>query len=166
MTFLGNKRGILDLFVFLVIVFILAIVIIVLYIIISNIRAGADPLLNNAVSSQVLEASESAIGIMDYTYMITLVMLIISLIISMIFIRSHPVFLFVSLILVVILIVLAAVLSNTFEEFTSTGEAAVAAEHFPITLYFVGKLPLVVLVAAVLGLIALMAKPWERSTSV
>jgi hypothetical protein len=141
----------------------LAIATVTFYLIISKVRESADPILNNPTSSAILSESESTVGYMDYTYIIAYIGLGMFLIISMVFIRSHPVFLFVSIVLLVVLILVSAIMSNAFDSLTAEGEMNVSASNFPIITYTVGKMPLFMLILAFLGLIVLLAKPWERN---
>ena len=158
-----NKKGFLDLFVFLIILVGLAVAILTFYLIISKVKADIDPILDNPTSSAILLESENTISYMDYTYIIAYVGLGIFIIISMVFIRSHPIFLFVSIVLSAILILVSAIMSNAYETLTSEGDMNESASNFPIINYTMGKMPLFMLVIAFLGLIALLAKPWERN---
>lgn len=158
-----GKRGFLDLFIVLIILVGLAVSILVFYLIISKVRTDIDPILNNPTSSAILEESESTVNNMDYTYIIAYVGLGMFVIISMVFIRSHPIFLFISIVLLVILILVSAIMSNAYETLTSEGEMNTSASNFPLINYTMGKMPLFMLVIAFLGLIVLLAKPWERN---
>ena len=162
MRFKG-KKGFLDLFIVLIILIGLAIAILTFYMIISKVSDNMIPILDNPTSTTILEQSESTIQNMDYTYVIAYLGLGIFIVISMVFIRSHPIFLFISLVLLVVLILVSAVMTNTYETLIGEGEFNSSASHFPIINYTMGKLPLFMLVIAVLGLIALLAKPWERN---
>ncbi len=158
-----KKKGFLDFFIAVIILASLAMAIIMFYLIISNVREKADPMLNNPTSSAILEKTESTIAFMDYTFIIAYVGLAVFIIISMVFIRSHPIFLFISIVLLVILLLVSAVLANVYESVTAKGEMNTSASEFPLINYTMGKLPLFMLFIAVLGLIVLLAKPWERN---
>ena len=150
-------------FIVLIILVGLAVAILTFYMIISKVRADIDPILNNPTSSSILETTENTVGNMDYTYIIAYIGLGIFVIISMVFIRSHPIFLFISIVLLVILILVSAIMSNAYEELTAEGEMNTSASHFPLINYTMGKMPLFMLAISFLGLIALLAKPWERN---
>ena len=163
MRFLKQKGGFLDLFIALIILVGLAVAILTFYLIISKVRTDIDPILDNPTSSAILLESENTISYMDYTYIIAYVGLGIFIIISMVFIRSHPIFLFVSIVLLAILILVSAIMSNAYETLTSEGDMNESASNFPIINYTMGKMPLFMLAIAFLGLIVLLAKPWERN---
>lgn len=159
-----GKKGILDLFFIIIILFGVGIAIVVFYMIIHAVKTDIEPKLDNPTSTQVLTDTQNTVLNMDYTFVIAFVMLMIFVIVSLAFIRSHPIFFAVSLILLVILILVAAILSNSFEEISNQpGAFNESVEQYTMVPYYMGKLPLIALITATLGFIVLFAKPWDRS---
>lgn len=157
-----GRKGIIDLFFIAIILFALFIAILIYYTVISDVKEKMTPQLTSETSRNALGYTESAVLNYDYMFVVTFVMLIIFVIISSFFIRSHPIFFFISLILLVILILISAILSNAAEEITSKDTVFnQSASHYTLMTYFMGKLPLVLLVAFMLAVIVLFAKPWQ-----
>lgn len=156
-----GKKGILDIFIIIIIIFALAVSIIIFYVIIHAIKTPLSETLNNPTSTEVLEKTETTALNYDYIFPITIVFLGIFVIISSFFIRSSPIFFFISVILLVIAILISAILSNTFESFTASPDINASASNFVTTSWFMGNLPLVIAVIFMLAVIVMFAKPWN-----
>ena len=75
------------------------------------------------------------------------------------FVDTHPVFFAISFILVIIVLIVAASLSNAFEEMTTTDtEFGEAANSFPMTNFLLNHLPYLIFAIAISVAISLYAK--------
>lgn len=94
----------------------------------------------------------------DGMYVFTLGMFWIGMIIGSFFVRSHPIFFIIMVILLLITFVVGMLLSNVYQEVVSNPDLADAANALPMTNWVMGHLLEVMLVMGTTGLIALYAK--------
>lgn len=157
-----GKKGVFDdsamilagLFVFAVAVFVL---ILVFRPLMDGIQTGG--LFNESADSnehKILAEGNGVIDTLDLAFVLFYIGLSLFLIISALFLDSHPAFFFIVLIIFVIVIILSAGFSNFFGELTSSNDANIinASETLSGTSYIMGHLPLFLLVTfAATGLV-------------
>ena len=94
----------------------------------------------------------------DNVFIIMFVLLWVFVIVSSIFIDSHPVFLVISLILLVIMFTVVGVLSNSYESFIMDGDIYTFAASFPKMNFVMEHLVLFLVFMSFTGLIAVFGK--------
>ena len=97
-------------------------------------------------------------GLWDGLFLFALILLWISAIVFSFFIDTHPVFLVLSFILITFVLVVAAILTNSYEEIAGDTYFATAANALPIMTFIMGHLVETILVVAMSVAIALFAK--------
>lgn len=104
------------------------------------------------------------VGSFNTLYPFLLIGLIVMVIISAFTIQSHPVFFFVSIILLGVVILLGSVFSNIFQQITTNENFGTTEDNFNIVSLIMENLPLIITVIVFLTLIVMWAKPGGSST--
>lgn len=125
-------------------------------------KAQALPQLNTEfddnVTLSVMERTDDVLQSMDYIFLIVLVGLAVTVVISVAFIQSHPVFFIVCVVLLIVVILLAAQFSNLFYEIRTTPDLQNATSSYSIIPSFMDRLPLIALIIGAIILIYLFGK--------
>jgi hypothetical protein len=96
----------------------------------------------------------------DTIFMFVIIGLFIGLIVSSFMIQSHPIFFIVNVIVLAIVLLIAAQLSNVFDAvvLNTTQFNATAQVYYPKIIYAMANFPYILLLGGALALIALFAK--------
>lgn len=156
MRLLKNKKGTIeDLFIILIFSFVLIAVVVVAFKLNSDLRGALEDAGNlSAEQEQVLDKTETAISAFDVLFAILLVGLVASTLVGAFLLDTHPVFFWISLILLIIVVLLAVVIANVAHASLGGVELASSYAEFPIMKFFLDYLPLN---AAILGALILAA---------
>lgn len=161
MCYIG-KNGQVDLVLGIVFFFVIIICIIFAYIIIYNIQDKLSPLLDNNTSSSSLTSAKTAVMMWNKVFYIVVVFFIIATVVTSYYIPSNPLLFFLSLFMLIISILIAAIFSNAYETFTTnpdlSGTMANASATFNIPGLAMSMLPLVALVFGIIVLVVLYMK--------
>jgi hypothetical protein len=152
---MNKKANLFDPLVIIIILFVFGISTVLFLLIGSELRDGINAKITLAESQNAMNKTYEALQLFDYTFVILLSMLIISSVISAFFIRSHPVYFFVSTIVLIVFVIPAAILSNVFDKFEHVDKFVAFADDFQIISYFMGKLPMIIVISGVLIMVAL-----------
>ena len=110
-------------------------------------------------SKEILDEAEGRMpGIFDGGILVVLILFTIVMLISAWYVDTHPAIFIIAFILVIAIIIVAGVLSTAFTEFTETPSMIAATNEFPITVFILGNLPLLIFVIGVALIIVLFAK--------
>jgi len=112
-----------------------------------------------AVGNATRIGASSTLDVINYGHTFLLGGLIMALIISAVFIRTHPIFLVVSIIVLTIVIVVSAPITNAYMSFATSDVLSDDAARYDIATHTIGNLPIIAVVAGILIMIALYAKP-------
>lgn len=163
---MGSKGSMLDLFK----IMIVAVVIMILVLMATYIKDATFPqlqsLLGNDVQAvNVMNTMDRAFGIFDYLFMFVVIMMGMSSIIMAYFVKQHPLFLFVEIIMLIILVVLAPAFSNMARQFWETSQFAPYSASgggsvtYPIMTYMMRYLPIFLGVLGLVLAVVSFAKP-------
>lgn len=155
-----NKRGyIQDMLVYVVILFVLAIIVI------SGARLTKDyteKYSNSSASAAskliLTKNADRFTSIFDYTFLTIFTLLIIGLFASVFLINTHPAFFFVMLILFAFMLIPFAILSNTFDTFSTNASVADVAVGFTFMTWLVSNWAFIFGVMGFLVMVVLFAK--------
>lgn len=81
----------------------------------------------------------------DNIWVLAFGLLWLFVLVASMFVDAHPVFFIISALLLIFVIFIGAVFSNTYEEFTSDPDVQSFADGFPMTNFIMGELPIVAL---------------------
>lgn len=115
------------------------------------------------VNSTYMEYSSSALGVFNEGYIIILVGAIIAIVIGAIIIWTHPIFAIPYMVVMLFVIMLAAIFTNTLDAFTAQEGISDAAGAFPMITQSYAHWPLIMLVACVIIIVAYFAKGGGQS---
>lgn len=87
-----------------------------------------SPMLDNAEAQNVMNTSTASLRVLDYLFVTTYFMSCLGSIISAALVRNHPIFLVVSIILMMVVMIISPIISNVMLEFWSQPEFAEFAE--------------------------------------
>lgn len=124
---------------------------------------------NTLVNTPALNASDQAvesfqsiktqIDRLDYILLIIFIGLSLGIVITGWFVGSEPVFMIIYFIIITITIILAAVLSNSWETISTLPIFSGNIADFPITNHLMNLLPYYISIVSFMGMIALFARP-------
>jgi len=143
-----------------IILVVTSIVAIICYLALSEVNAEvqADTTLHNNTKTILANETTSYSRTWDSAMLLLLFGLWAITVIMAFLIDSHPVFFIISAVLMMFVIIVAANVSNAFEEITDDADLSVAAAGFPMTRFVMSKLPYVILGILVSVGLALYAK--------
>lgn len=101
----------------------------------------------------------SALTLYDAMFPFFMIGLVIFVIISAFFMKSHPAFFFISILLLAIFIVVTIIFSNVYQQVSETSELADATSEFVITTLVMQMLPYLILITGFIVSIIYFAKP-------
>ena len=115
---------------------------------------------NNTVNTAVESDAETMLAALDYIFIFFFIGLIISTIVLGFQIRTHPVFFFISLILLIIVTILAGTMSNVYEQFTTntTSSISTTASNYTAMNFLFAHLPLFIAFIGVVIMVIFYAK--------
>ena len=114
----------------------------------------------------VTEQMDNASGglvMFNTMYPLLLIGLILMCIVSASFMGSHPVFFFVTLVLLVVMVLLGVVFSNVYQQITTDENFGDTADHFNITHVFMKYLPIIAFIVIVVVFIVIYSGSSGRS---
>lgn len=164
------KKG--DTFIFEDIIYVLvylfasALLVFILYFVYGQIGTPINSALSGAVSdgnatfNYTLQDSQTTGGIkfINTLFPLLLIGLILMVIVSAMFLDSHPIFFFVSLIILAVVIFLGLIFSNVYHQITDDEAFESTNDELPITYMFMKYLPIIILVVMVIGIIIAFSK--------
>jgi len=165
-----NKTGsIMDLFFIMCLIFVMAIIIILSMYTFGTFKDAvqADRGINDQYQNfsspthqNVFAKSLLAMKTFDTIFMFLIIGLFIGLIVSSFMIQSHPIFFIINVLVLSIVLLIAAQLSNVFEAvvINTTAFNATAQAYYPKIIYAMANFPYILLLGGALALIALFAK--------
>jgi len=106
----------------------------------------------------IIDSTQSALKTFNYSSVLIIVALGVAAVLFAFAIRTHPAFLVVAIIFLMVLIVVAAQISSAFNEIATQPEMTSSANEFSIMVTLARKLPLFVLGFGALIMIVLFGK--------
>ncbi len=155
---LGKKGSILDLFYVIVFLTGFAITFWISYTIFDEWKTESASLLPGEDVGNLTESVNIAFLAFDWIFIVMIVLLLLSTTVLAFMIDTHPVMFFISFLLLFILIVIAGILSDVFNEFAGSGDLNAAYTVFPIMNFIFDKLPVVATIGIALVLVALFLR--------
>ncbi len=156
-----NKKGFFvgDFIFFGIIILVLAIIIIVA----GNLTQDFTEQINNSSIGEegkgvMTKYSDRYNGVFDNILFFVFIMFGISIIASLYFLESNPALFFMLIIIFAFILILIAIFSNVFENFTETGEEYDQRKELPITDFLMDNYLMFVLVFGIAGVIILYAQ--------
>lgn len=150
-----------DLLTIIVLVFILAVAFVASFPVISKLgdaMTGSKEINSTTLGKSSISFMAKASAKFDILIIISFVGLVIAFLVLSYFIPLHPVFAIAYFIFMAVAVLLSALVSNIFEK-VWVGSLAAFSVKFPLTNMLMAHLPVVMVVVAFLGAIALFAKP-------
>lgn len=163
-SIIKNKRGDATSFIIAMVVIIFAIAVLSLvfsdfFLELTGIMKAEPTIAANNNSLETIEMVESnVIPWLDYLFLFAFIASAIGLIISSIYIETHPALMVIFLIVIIITIVMGGILANIYTEIGETSELSAYYNQFTITKTIFSNLPLIVFVLGILIAIILYGK--------
>jgi len=160
-----NKKGsILDIVFIMTALFTFAFVTVIMFNIYSEYtdNISDNDAFNNTVNKQVEAQMNLTFNVLDYVYIFFLVGFILLTIVSSFSIRTHPVFFFVSILLLVITVIMGTLFSNVYTQAVSD-TALMDDSNFTIMPFVMTHFPTVILIiGAILSVVLYAKSKWEE----
>ena len=155
----NRKGGAQDIFMFGALAFAFAITCIVAFYVVGQV----NPLLKSKIGSKptnisingTLDRWEQSTQSLDFALMGLVIGLILAIIISSLLVRLHPAFFFIMVIMLILAIIVAVPLSNSYEDIAA---ALAIGGSFTITTFIMSNLPLFVAVVGVTAIVISFVK--------
>lgn len=141
------KGSILDTFMIPILIFVFFVSCVVAFIIISHFNASGLITIDYFPGAEVF----------DYGAAFLLIGLGSATVISAFFIKSHPIFFAISIVMFMVVLAISPVMSNVFMTFATNSEIVTYANQFPIMIHILANLPTITLVFGALIIVALYA---------
>lgn len=155
-----NKRGdMVDFIFFGLILFIIGVVIIFGSKLIGDFNTRYQDSGASAESKTIMSNNEGRFtGIFDGLFSLVFILMIIAVFISLFLLPSHPSFFFIMLIAFAFILIPIALLSNVFEDFTTTDSVATEAASFTFMGFIMQHWVIIMTVFGFIGLVLLYGK--------
>ena len=154
-----NKKGsVLDIIQILIILFAFSVFTIIAYTVYDSWKSGTDGVIDSAVANKTEAYGTTALLRMDNIFTFLLAGLGIATVVGAFMIRTHPVFFIASFLILIITILIAAILANTYTEIATDSKLSTAASQYTVIPYIMNNLPYVITILGLLIIIALYAK--------
>ena len=154
-----NKKGsLLDSFQIILVLFAFAIITIISLYVLDRFEEGTTEMFDSDVANYAISQGQATLLNFDNLFVFILIGLLIATMVGAYFIQTNPIIFWVSLLLLLVFLTVAAIFTNVFEEITATPELASTAANFEIINLVMGHLPLTLLVIFSAISIALFAK--------
>jgi len=155
---MNKKASLLDSFQIILFLFAFSIITIISLFLIDKFETDVGGRFDSDVSTYAIDQGQATLLNFDNLFVFILVGLLIATIVGAYFIQTNPIIFWISLMLLLVFLTIAAIFTNVFEEITTTPELAETASNFTIINLVMGHLPLTLLVIFSLIAIALYAK--------
>ena len=131
---------------------------------VSNALQSSMPSNSPVNVSETMDKTSGGIGLFNSLYPLLLIGLIAMCIVSASFMGSHPVFFFVSLIMLVVMIILGVVFSNVYQTITTDTAFGDTADTFNIPHIFMKYLPVIAFIIVVVVFVIIYSGSSGRSS--
>jgi len=147
-----NSKGLFDIIIVMVILLIMGIIFVFGDLILINFRNNINGTMAEE-SYNITQAGINAYQVNDTMFGFLMIGAFMSVIVSGLYIRTHPIFFVVSIFLLTIIVMLSAIFTNLFDEFSSNSEMSTYAADFPYTTTLFHNLPVIV---GIMGIVTLI----------
>ncbi len=152
------KGSVLDVLFIMIALLIIAICTILAFLMNTSIGTAFSDAGFSAETSTIFSQGSDSIELMDGLFAFILVGLFIAVIVSSLYIDTHPIFFAIAIMLAIILVPITAQITNMFDAFATNTNIITSANNFPITIQIMRNLPLICLVLIMTVAIILFAK--------
>jgi len=158
--FLIFKKGVIeDVANVVVLPFILAFVFIVMASLFSDINSGWQSDISNNLSKEIVSTNEGKfVSIFDNAFVIILIGMILAGVVGLFVIDTHPIMFLVTAIGIIVLLLVAAMMANSFSDVTEDGDIAESLDRFTFLPLIMENLFLISTVIAGIFTLAFFAK--------
>lgn len=111
------------------------------------------------VGQEILDKGQEAMYTFDYMFVFLAIGLSLASLIGAFMIRSHPIFYVFSTLLLGIMVIVSAQITNAFDKFATSSAFSSIANSFPMMVTFVRNFPLFILVSGVLIAVVMYGRP-------
>lgn len=131
----------------------------------------SNTMMNQALQHPMLNSSQGAVDTynsvktqankLDYVYLAYFIGLTLGILITGWLVGGNPIFMFFYIIILIVAVIISPILSNSFESFIGTAVLVPTQANFPITIYIMQNLPLLITIIGMFGLGVMFAKPQQ-----
>lgn len=111
-------------------------------------------------SYTALESTKATTNRFDYIVLGVFVGFVLALIITGYFIGGYPIFMILYFGFIVVAVVIAAVLSNAWDQFVTTPIFGTTISSLPITAHLINNMPIYVAIAGFIGMVVMFSRPF------
>lgn len=115
--------------------------------------------INTTPSQGILDSGLATLGYMDETAVFVLLGLSLSIIIGGFYLNLHPVVMGMSIFILVFVLLVSGILSNTMLEFFNVDTLSETVSHFPTTRFLWNNMPMIILAIGAILIIVMHARP-------
>lgn len=160
---IGKEGSILDLVFIMVFIFVAALSVIIAYFIYSRYTDATEDVeaFNNTYVGNITAYSTANLENFDYLFIFIVFGLLVLTVVSGFYVASHPVFFFISLMTLILVVILGAIFANIFDEVVVSDEVNETVDmetDFPIIDYFMSNYPTMILILGVILMVVFYAK--------
>jgi hypothetical protein len=152
------KGSIFDVLIMGISLFVLAVGIAIAAIIISSVQTSTSDILTSATAQEALQQGVNAVGTFNYGFVVIAVGLGLGSVILAILVPSHPIFMIVSIISLMIFMVILPIFSNAFGLLQEESSFSAVSSNFSLMNAIMNNLPLFGAVFGALIIIAMYTR--------
>ena len=129
------------------------------------ITTGTTGMFTSATAQAAMASGTAAINTFNYGFVVIVIGGGIASLVLAWMVPSHPIFMVVSVVMLLISVVVLPVLANTYESFIGQADMATAAASFPLISAMMGNMPIIGVVFGVLMMIVLYTRYNQGGTA-
>lgn len=155
------KGSMLDILIIGITLLAFSITILVAYVVMVNVQTTMGPQMMGAEAANALSQGVAAVQMFDYSFTIIFVGLGLASVIFAFLVPSHPIFIALSVLMLLIDMIVLPQFSNMYESVRGNGTLAASASTFPIMTSIMQNLPLVLAALGSLVMIVMYTR-WRQ----
>lgn len=161
-----SKRGQFgNIIIFGVVITILILTSLITYVVLDKYEEASSSVLTEPVAQDIIQDGGNAWAVWDYGILFVTGGLFVGMILSALFIRSHPAFTWIFIVVLMLELFMIPIMSNILYEFKESdaiNDTIDVSTTFPIMNFIAEHMPLIMAFAIIVFLIVFFGKPFER----
>ena len=142
--------------------FVTAICIIVGYLVLDNVKDGLNDMpsdtINKTLVGGLMQSGQNSFSLFDYLFIFLIAGASISLLISAYYVNTNPVYFWVSVIMLLVLILVAVGINNAYDAMSTSDQLGSTMAEFPIIQFFMDHIALYCTIMTLAGIVVFYSK--------
>lgn len=158
-----KKGSVLDLFFITASIFAFAMVLVVSYFIMTQFQGAFEATEYANITNSSFQAGLQGFQAFNGGFLLVFMAFVLFTLISVYFIRTHPVFFVVNIFILALLIIISGMFSNVYTEMFTNNSMSSAANFFTYPALLIGNLPILMIIVAIVITVIMFGKGYNVS---